>query len=454
MPLVNSTLDNKSKHYKMKTLNYSKATYSVEIELSKPQHEVFDHVIDLGKWWPEQFVGESIKPGARFDLKVGDDHYSKNRVEDFVPGEKLVWLTTESMRKSDNFDWSGTKFSFELTPKGSNTLLRFTYDGVVLENERKRLAEICDMCIKVMFYNFIESFSATIEVTKSPEEVFNCLTDTAKWWGGNDFAGSSTKLNDEFIINHPGAHYSKQKLVEVIANKKMVWLVTESKLSWIKVQDEWTNTRMIFDLIVNENRTVLHFTHEGLTSEKECYSLCSEGWNMVIKDWLFKFITEGRPHFQLNSKENTKANQNFSCSATANIRAEEALKKISRIPEWWGVTFEGSSQKQNDMFIVKMSGDSFFNFTVTELIPGKRVVWTVTDCNMPWYADKKEWSNTKLIFDVLENNGTTEVTFTHQGLTPDLACYNDCEPGWTHWITVSLFSYLATGKGVFRQPTK
>ena len=74
---------------------------------------------------------------------------------EFVPDKKLVWLATESMRKTDNYDWTGTKMIFELTPAGDNTIVRFTYDGVVLENETDRLAQICDMTIKEMFYNFI-----------------------------------------------------------------------------------------------------------------------------------------------------------------------------------------------------------------------------------------------------------------------------------------------------------
>ena len=147
-------------------------------------------------------------------------------------------------------------------------------------------------------------------------------------------------------------------------------------------------------------------------------------------------------------------NNNFSSSISAKISANEALQKISNIPEWWGVTFTGSAEKQGDKFTVKMTADSFFNFTVTELVPGKKIVWLVTDCYMPWFSDKTEWTNTRLIFDLKEHNGVTEVTFTHDGLTPDVECYKDCESGWTHWIKTSLFSYLTTGKGVFRAPTK
>ena len=144
----------------------------------------------------------------------------------------------------------------------------------------------------------------------------------------------------------------------------------------------------------------------------------------------------------------------FNCSISAAISANEAIKRISNVPGWWGITFTGNAEKQNDKFIVKMGGDSFFDFTVAELIPGKRAVWVVTDCNMPWYSDKKEWANTELIFELNENHGETELTFTHKGLRPDVECYKDCAPGWTHWIGTSLFSYFSTGKGVFRPATK
>lgn len=144
-------------------------------------------------------------------------------------------------------------------------------------------------------------------------------------------------------------------------------------------------------------------------------------------------------------------NKNFNRSISVNINANEVIKKISKVPDWWGINFSGNSEKLNDKFVVKMGGDSFFNFTLAELVPDKKLVWLVTDCNMPWYSNKKEWQNTKLIFDLSETNGVTTLNFTHEGLTPEIECYNDCEPGWNHWITRSLFSYLTTGTGDFKQ---
>ena len=148
---------------------------------------------------------------------------------------------------------------------------------------------------------------------------------------------------------------------------------------------------------------------------------------------------------------NTRVRKNFSCNIPLTIAPDEAIKRISNIEKWWGVTCEGSSEKLNDTFTVKMGGDSFFNMTVETLIPNKKVTWLVTNCYMPWYVDKKEWINSKLTFELSQNNEIPVLTFTHIGLTPEIECFKDCEFGWTHWITRSLLSYFTTGKGDFKQ---
>lgn len=268
--------------------------YTTAIQVSKSPKDVFNFIIDLKNWWVEEFFGEELKLNSEFELKVGDGHHSKNKVIEFVPGKKFIWVTTESLRVADNFDWTGTKMIFELSPKDEGTLITFTYDGVIFESDQDKLKEICDYCIRNLLYNHLESFTATIEVSKSKQEVFNCLTEVTKWWNNEDFEGKSKILNDEFIIHHPGQHYSKHKLVEVIPNTKIVWLVTGSTLQWLQNdKHEWTNTKMIFEISTAGGKTVLHFTHQGLTPEKECYTMCEKGWTMIIKDWLKYFITQG-----------------------------------------------------------------------------------------------------------------------------------------------------------------
>lgn len=137
------------------TNHYKQAKHSVEIELPKSPAEVFDHLTQLSQWWPEEYVGEPMQPGSEFVFKTGEGHYSKNKVTEFIPDHKLSWMTTESLRKADNFDWTGTKMIFELMPRGNATLLRFTYDGVVLEDESDRLVQICNMTVNEFFHNYL-----------------------------------------------------------------------------------------------------------------------------------------------------------------------------------------------------------------------------------------------------------------------------------------------------------
>jgi len=171
--------------------NYKDATYTVAIEVSKSPTDVFNFITNLSQWWVEEFKGEKLKLNSEFELKVGEGHHSKNKVLEFIPNKKFVWVTTESLRTSDNFDWTGTKMIFELLAISNGTRITFTYDGVVFEKDQDKLKEICDYCIKDLLYNRLESFTATIEIAKSSNEVFNCLTEVAMWWS-KDFEGSSS----------------------------------------------------------------------------------------------------------------------------------------------------------------------------------------------------------------------------------------------------------------------
>jgi len=137
-------------------MNYTEANYTVAIVVARSPNDVFNHITKyVSKWWPEEFEGKSAKLNDEFIFRSGDNHYSKNKVVELVPDKKVVWLVTESIRKTDNFEWTGTKMIFALTPKGDNTLLEFTYEGPILENEYNRLVEVCDFVIKENLYNLL-----------------------------------------------------------------------------------------------------------------------------------------------------------------------------------------------------------------------------------------------------------------------------------------------------------
>ncbi len=85
---------------------------------------------------------------------------------------------------------------------------------------------------------------------------------------------------------------------------------------------------------------------------------------------------------------------------------------------------------------------------ITQLVPGKRVVWDVLDGYLNFVKDKSEWTGTKIIFDISKKGGKTEVRFTHQGLIPNIECYGQCTDAWGFYIRSSLKSLITTGTGI------
>ncbi|WP_147366866.1 SRPBCC family protein [Epilithonimonas arachidiradicis] len=80
-----------------------------------------------------------------------------------------------------------------------------------------------------------------------------------------------------------GVHFSKQKLIELNPDNQLVWLVTESNLSFINDTHEWENTKIKFDLEPDDNGTKVTFTHEGLIPKIECYKNCAGAWTQYLE---------------------------------------------------------------------------------------------------------------------------------------------------------------------------
>lgn len=148
-------------------------------------------------------------------------------------------------------------------------------------------------------------FSTTLVVEQTPEEAFNAINHVRGWWS-EALEGDSQKLGDEFIYRHKDVHYSKQKLIELIPNSKVIWLITDSYLSFTKKPDEWTGTHVHFDISTQGGKTHIRFTHQGLNPDVECFGACSNGWNYYLHNSLLPLITTGTG--QPDQKENmTKA---------------------------------------------------------------------------------------------------------------------------------------------------
>src|SRR5262249_46150052 len=75
--------------------------------------------------------------GAEFTYRYEDVHYTKQRITEFVPGEKVVWHVVDGYIQfsEDPKEWVGTDITFEIARRGDQTEVRFSHVGLVPEVE-------------------------------------------------------------------------------------------------------------------------------------------------------------------------------------------------------------------------------------------------------------------------------------------------------------------------------
>ncbi len=140
--------------------------------------------------------------------------------------------------------------------------------------------------------------------------------------------------------------------------------------------------------------------------------------------------------------------QNFSTRILVDQTPADVYAAINNPRAWWQGEFEGKTDELDAEFIYKMGDIHYSKQKVTELIPGQKVVWDVTDSNLSFVDLKTEWTGTKIVFEITEINNKTQIRFTHFGLVPQFQCYEGCSNAWEQLIQKSLVSLITTGKGV------
>jgi hypothetical protein len=140
-------------------------------------------------------------------------------------------------------------------------------------------------------------------------------------------------------------------------------------------------------------------------------------------------------------------NNNYTATITVSQPANEAFKNINSVSKWWTENLVGDSENLNGVFTVDFGDKNFVTHQLIEVVPGKKVVWLVTDCHLSWFKDKTEWTNTKMSFEISTENNSTTIHFTHIGLVPEVECYENCVKGWDQYVKGSLLQLINEGKG-------
>jgi hypothetical protein len=143
--------------------------------------------------------------------------------------------------------------------------------------------------------------------------------------------------------------------------------------------------------------------------------------------------------------------QNLTFTFTVDQTPEEAFAAINNAREWWSGEIEGNTGTLGAEWSYRYKDIHYSRQRITELTPGKKVVWLVVDSYLQFVDDKKEWNGTEVAFEISPKGDQSEVRFTHRGLNPDVECFDGCSSAWGFYINTSLKNLIATGKG---QPNK
>ena len=137
----------------------------------------------------------------------------------------------------------------------------------------------------------------------------------------------------------------------------------------------------------------------------------------------------------------------FTTTISVDQTPQEAFDAINNVRDWWPGEIEGNTTKLNDEFSYRYKKMHYSNQKLVEVIPGKKVIWLVTESSLNFVENKSEWTGTKIIFEIFENDNKTQVRFTHQGLVSQFECFDACSNAWTDIIMDGLRGLITTGKG-------
>ncbi|GGU14238.1 SRPBCC family protein [Lentzea flava] len=144
----------------------------------------------------------------------------------------------------------------------------------------------------------------------------------------------------------------------------------------------------------------------------------------------------------------TRTDRGYTTSYVVEQSPDEVFAAVLDVPAWWTGEIEGNAGEVGAEFTYRHPPQHYSRQRVTELEPGRRVVWRVVDSHLSFVSEPAEWTGSDIVFDIVAADSGTELRFTHVGLVPDVECFGACSTAWLHYVNGSLHSLITTGQGL------
>jgi len=138
-----------------------------------------------------------------------------------------------------------------------------------------------------------QDFSTQFTVSQTPKQVFDAINNVRGWWS-EEIEGGTQNLNDVFTYHYRDVHRCKMRLIEVVPEKKVVWLVLDNYFKFTQDKDEWKGNTIEFEITAKDGQTQVRFTQHGLVPAYECYDVCNNAWTGYVGSSLRDLIMTGK----------------------------------------------------------------------------------------------------------------------------------------------------------------
>ena len=126
---------------------------------------------------------------------------------------------------------------------------------------------------------------------------------------------------------------------------------------------------------------------------------------------------------------------------------DDVFAAVNDVRGWWSGQIDGDTDRLGGEFTYRYEDMHRSTQRITEFVPGKRVAWQVIDSYLSFIEDKSEWTGSEITFDIDRVGDQTRLRFSHIGLTPDVECYDSCQPAWVFYVGNSLRNFITSGAG-------
>ena len=92
-----------------------------------------------------------------------------------------------------------------------------------------------------------DSFTTTLSVDQSPNEVFAAVLNVRGWWSEN-IDGPTDQPGDLFTYHHQDVHRCTMRVAEMTRPTRVVWHVVDNHFNFTDDANEWKGTEIHFDI--------------------------------------------------------------------------------------------------------------------------------------------------------------------------------------------------------------